>query len=150
MRVAIGANYRGVAVRDRVVRLLGQLGHEVDLVEIPEGQAAEYPEIAASVGPRVQQGKADRGVLIGRTGMGMCIVANKFPGVRAVVCHDEFSAETSRRYLDVNVLCLSAELVGEEMVERIVETWLKTPFDGGRHARRIERIALMEREGFPE
>lgn len=150
MRIAIGANNRGVAARDHVVRLLQQLGHEAEQVEVPEGQAAEYPEIAARVGQRVQRGKADRGVLIGRTGMGMCIVANKLPGVRAAVCNDEFSAETSRRYLDVNVLCLSAELVGEQMTDRIVETWLKAPFDGGRHARRIERLALMEREGFPE
>ncbi|MGA2958779.1 MAG: RpiB/LacA/LacB family sugar-phosphate isomerase, partial [Thermodesulfobacteriota bacterium] len=120
---------------------------EVDQVEIAEGQVAEYPEIAASVARRVQQGKADRGVLIGRTGMGMCIVANKFPGVRAAVCHDDFAAEMSRRHLDVNVVCLSADLVGKEMIDRIVETWLKIPFEGGRHARQVERIGLIERQG---
>lgn len=146
MRVAVGANNRGVVVRDNVIRLLQQLGCAVEQVEIPDHQAAEYPEVAASVAMRVRQGKADSGVLIGRSGMGMCIVANKFPGVRAAVCHDEFSADSSRRHLDANVICLSAELVGGEMIDRIVRVWLQTPFDGGRHARRIERVALLERE----
>ncbi len=149
MRVAVGSNNRGVAVRDKVIRLLQQLHHVVEQVEIPNHQAAEYPEIAASVAMRVQRGEADCGVLIGRSGMGMCIVANKFPGVRAAVCQDEFSADSSRRHLDANVICLSAELVGNEMIDRIVRVWLQTPFDGGRHARRIERIALLERGGAP-
>ena len=146
MRVAVGANNRGFAIRDQVTRLLQHLGHEVAVVEMPEGQPAEYPDIAASVAQRVQQGEAERGILIGRSGMGMCMVANRFSGVRAAVCHDEFMADMSRRYLDVNVLCLSADLLGEELTERMIEAWLKAPFEGGRHAVRIERISVLERE----
>ena len=113
MRIAVGANSRGLAVRAQVIPLLQRLGHEVDVVDAPQGQATEYPEVAAALAQRMAQGGAEKGILIGRSGMGMCIVANKFPGVRAAVCNDEFTADTSRRYLDVNVLCLSADMVGE-------------------------------------
>jgi ribose 5-phosphate isomerase B len=146
MRVAVGANDRGLAVREQVVPLLQRFGHEVDVVEAPQGRAAEYPEIAAEVGRRMGQGRAERGILIGRSGMGMCIVANKFPGVRAAVCNDEFTADTGRRYLDVNVLCLSADMVGEHSIRTIIEVWLATPAEGGRHGRRIERVSAIEEE----
>ena len=146
MLVAVGADNRGLAVRDEVIRLVQHLGHQVAQGQTPEGQAAEYPEIAAMVAEEVRQGKAERGVLIARTGMGMCVVANKFSGIRAVVCQDEFMAEMSRRYLDANVLCLSAELLGEQHIERLIETWLKTPFEGGRHATRIDRISAIEQK----
>jgi len=146
MRIAVGANSRGLAVRAQVVPLLQRLGHEVDVVEPLQGQAAEYPEVAAALARRMAQGGAEKGILIGRSGMGMCIVANKFPGVRAAVCDDEFTADTSRRYLDVNVLCLSADLVGEYSIQKIIEVWLATPAEGGRHGRRTERISTIERE----
>jgi len=80
--------------------------------------------------------------------MGMCLAANKFAGIRAAACYDEFMAEVSRRYLDVNVLCLSADLLGEHPTERIVEIWLEAPFEAGRHARRIERISASEQQGL--
>jgi ribose 5-phosphate isomerase B len=76
--------------------------------------------------------------------MGMCIVANKFPGIRAAPCHDDLTAEMSRLHNDANVLCLSADLLGDRLVNRMVEIWLKTEFEGGRHARRLEKIALYE------
>ncbi len=144
MQVAVGADYRGISVRDEVLRLVQHLGHQVAPLQAPEGQALEYPEIAALVAQQVQQGQAERGILIARTGLGMCVVANKFSGIRATACHDEFMAEMSRRYLDANVLCLSAELLGQQSIERLIETWLKTPFEGGRHAARIARIAAIE------
>jgi ribose 5-phosphate isomerase B len=146
MRIVVGANSRGLAVRDQVIPLLQRLGHEVDVVESPQGQPAEYPEIAAGLARRMAQGGAEKGILIGRSGMGMCIVANKFPRVRAAVCNDEFTADTSRRYLDVNVLCLSADLVGEYSIQKIIEVWLATPAEGGRHGRRTERISTIERD----
>ncbi len=145
MRVAVGADYRGVASEDQVIRSVQHLGHQLIQVQTIEGQAAEYPEVAAMVAQLVQQGKAERGILLARTGMGMCVVANKFSGIRAIVCYDEFMAEMSRRYLDANVLCLSAELLGGQHVEKVIETWLNTPFEGGRHAVRIERISAIER-----
>ena len=145
MHIAVGADYRGVASEDQVIRSVQHLGHQLIHVQAIEGKAAEYPEIAAMVAQQVQEGKAERGILIARTGMGMCVVANKFSGIRAIVCYDEFMAETSRRYLDANVLCLSAELLGGQHVEKVIETWLKTPFEGGRHAARIARISAIER-----
>jgi ribose 5-phosphate isomerase B len=144
MDIAIGADYRGLAIRKDVIRLMQHLGHRVAQVQTPEAEAAEYPEVAATLARQVQQGKVERGILIARTGMGMCIVANKFSGIRAIVCLDEFMAEMSRRYLDANVLCLSAELLGRQHIERLIETWLKTPFEGGRHAARIARIVAIE------
>ena len=146
MRVAVGADNRGLAMREEVIRVVQQLGHEVEQTPKPEEQTPDYPEVAATVALQVQQGKAERGILVARTGMGMCIVANKFAGIRAAVCHDEFMAEMSRHYLDLNILCLPADLLGRQHVEKLIETWLKTPFEGGRHAQRVERIAEIERE----
>jgi ribose 5-phosphate isomerase B len=87
----------------------------------------------------------DRGILLCGTGVGMCIAANKIPGVRAAPCHDDITAEVSRRHNDLNVLCLSGDLLGEKLADRLVEIWLKTPFDGGRHARRNQKIVDLER-----
>ena len=94
----------------------------------------------------MSRGEADRGILICGTGLGMCIAANKFHGVRAAPCHDDLTAEMSRRHNDSNVLCLSADLLGERLIGRMIELWLATPFEGGRHARRVEKIAALERE----
>ena len=92
----------------------------------------------------------DRGILVCGTGVGMCIAANKIPGVRAAPCHDDITAEVSRRHNDLNVLCLSGDLLGEKLADRLVEIWLKTPFEGGRHARRNQKIAALEcRNGKP-
>src|SRR5262249_30520359 len=92
----------------------------------------------------VSNGGADRGILVCGSGIGMCIAANKVKGVRAAPCHDNITAEMSRRHNDANVLCLSADLLGAELIERMVRIWLETPFDGGRHAPRVEKIARME------
>ena len=92
----------------------------------------------------VGQGGAERGILICGTGIGMCIAANKVKGVRAAPCHDSITVEMSRRHNDANVLCLSADLLGEELIGRIVRLWLETEFEGGRHARRVEKITRYE------
>ena len=94
---------------------------------------------------RVSNGDVDRGILICGTGLGMAIAANKFPGVRAAPCHDDLTAELSRRHNDLNVLCLSGDMLGERLVDRLVEIWLNTPFEGGRHARRVRKIDQLER-----
>lgn len=146
MRIAIGSDHRGYVVHPNTVELIVALGHEIEDVGAPTNGPVDYPDIAALVAGKVSSGEADRGVLIGGTGLGMCIAANKFPGVRAAPCHDELTAEMSRRHNDLNVLCLSSELLGTSMAQRIVEVWLKTPFEGGRHARRVEKIAALERD----
>lgn len=109
-------------------------------------QAVDYPDVAAAVAEAVASGKADRGILICGTGIGMCVAANKIRGVRAAVCCNEVAAEFSRRHNDANVLCLSGEFVGVVENEALVRIWLTTPFDGDRHARRVDKISALERE----
>jgi ribose 5-phosphate isomerase B len=146
MRIAVGSDHRGHAIRAKVVELLQRLGHEVIDVGTGTADPVDYPDFAASVARKVSTGEVERGILICGTGLGMCIAANKFPGVRAAPCHDDLTAEMSRRHNDLNVLCLSADMLGERLIDRMIEIWLNTPFEGGRHARRVEKIAALERE----
>ena len=144
MKIALGNDHRGVGVTQRVAGLLVELGHEVcDLGPNGPG-SADYPDSAIPVAEAVGAGNADRGILMCATGHGMCIAANKVHGVRAVNCRDTVDAELSRRHNDANVMCLSADLIGEELIERIVKGWLATDFEGGRHARRLEKITAYE------
>src|SRR5438094_5501533 len=144
MKIAIGSDHRGYDAKRRLLPLLQQLGHEVlDLG--PEGsESVDYPDFAFQVARAVGEGRVDRGILICGTGIGMCIAANKVPGVRAAPCHDSITAELSRLHNDSNILCLSADLLGEELIERMIRIWLETPFEGGRHARRVEKIMKYE------
>jgi len=146
MRIAVGADHRGFSIRSNLVELLARFGHEVVDVGSHTGDAVDYPDIAALVAGKVSTGEVDRGILVCGTGLGMCIAANKFPGVRAAPCHDDLTAEMSRRHNDLNVLCLSADLLGERLIDRMVEIWLNTPFEGGRHARRVQKIAALEKD----
>ena len=147
MRIAIGSDHRGVSMRARIVELLKRLGQEVTDVGASQGESVDYPDVAAAVARRVSEGAADRGILICGTGLGMTIAANKFPGVRAAPCHDDLTAELSRRHNDLNVLCLSGDILGDRLVDRLVEICLNTAFEGGRHARRIEKIRDLEQNG---
>lgn len=144
MRIAIGSDHRGYAVKQKLIELLKQLGQEVVDVGANSTESCDYPDIAGIVGGQVSRHEVDRGILICGTGIGMSIVANKFPGVRAAPCHDDLSAEMSRRHNDLNVLCLSADMLGEKLIDRMVEIWLTTDFEGGRHARRVEKIQQVE------
>ncbi|HVX60826.1 MAG TPA: ribose 5-phosphate isomerase B [Pirellulales bacterium] len=146
MRIAIGSDHRGFDVKQKLIELLKQLGQEVVDVGACGPESCDYPDIAAVVGQQVSQREVDRGILICGTGIGMSIAANKFPGVRAAPCHDDLSAEMSRRHNDLNVLCLSADMLGEKLIDRMVEIWLKTEFEGGRHARRVEKIQQLENQ----
>jgi ribose 5-phosphate isomerase B len=144
MRIVIGSDHRGLGVKQRVVPLLQQMGHDVTDVGPGAPGSVDYPDYALEVARAVGDGRADRGILICGTGIGMCIAANKVRGVRAAPCHDSITAELSRRHNDSNVLCLSADLLGEELIERMIRIWLETPFEGGRHARRVEKIMKYE------
>lgn len=145
MRIAVGSDHRGDALRSKIIELLGRLGQEVVDPDIQDRDGpVDYPDVAASVAQKVSNGEVDRGILICGTGLGMSIVANKFPGVRAAPCHDDLTAEMSRRHNDLNVLCLSGDMLGERLVDRLIEIWLKTDFEGGRHARRVEKIGKLE------
>lgn len=146
MRIAVGTDHRGYSIRSKVIELVERLGHEVEDVGTFSSDAVDYPDIASIVSKKVSRGEVDRGILVCGTGLGMCIAANKFHGVRAAPCHDDLTAEMSRRHNDTNILCLSADLLGERLIDRMVELWLSTPFEGGRHSRRVEKIRELERQ----
>lgn len=145
MRIAVGSDHRGVLMREKIIEILEKLSQEVVDVGTYEEGPVDYPDVAAAVAQKVSDGEVDRGILICGSGLGMAIAANKFPGVRAGHCYDDLTAELSRRHNDLNVLCLSGDILGERVVDRLVEIWLKTTFDGGRHARRVEKITNLER-----
>ena len=145
LTIAVASDHRGTGVKDRVMARLRELGHEAQDHGPDKPGSVDYPDFAAVVAEAISAGKCDRGILICGSGLGMCIVANKFPGVRAAPCHDDLSAEVSRMHNDANVLCLSADLLGERLIDRMIELWLSTEFEGGRHARRLEKIAALER-----
>jgi ribose 5-phosphate isomerase B len=149
MRIAIGSDHRGFEAKQRILPVLRQLGHEVIDVGPRSRESVDYPDYAFAVALAVSEGGADRGILICGTGIGMCIAANKVPGVRAAPCHDPITAEMSRRHNDANILCLSADLLGHDLIERMVRIWLETPFDSGRHARRVEKITRFEAATTP-
>ena len=144
MKIAIASDHRGYDVKGKILTMIKDLGHE-GLDYGPDGsESVDYPDFAAKVAQDVASGEIDRGILICGSGIGMCIAANKFAGVRAAPCHDDLTAEMSRLHNDANVLCLSADLLGDRLVNRMVEIWVTTDFEGGRHARRIEKITKLE------
>jgi ribose 5-phosphate isomerase B len=144
MKIAIGSDHRGFEVKRRIVTVLQQLGHEVLDFGTQGRESVDYPDFAFQVALAVSSGRVQRGILVCGTGIGMCIAANKVAGVRAAPCHDSITAEMSRRHNDANVLCLSADLLGEELIDRMVRIWLETEFESGRHARRVEKITRFE------
>jgi ribose 5-phosphate isomerase B len=146
LTIVIGSDHHGVLVRAKIAEFLRQAGHTVreagPAMDSPD--PVDYPDVAADVARSVSTGEADRGILMCGTGIGMCIVANKFLGVRAAPVIDELSAEFCRRHNDLNVLCLGNDLLREEQIMQIIHIWLITPFDGGRHERRINKIRDIE------
>ncbi len=144
MRIAIGSDHRGCQLKSKIVAMLEEDGHTVDDVGTTGSDSVDYPDYAAIVGKKISRRDVERGILVCGTGIGMAIAANKISGVRAATCWDELTAEMSRRHNDVNVLCLSADMLGERLVGRLVEVWIKTDFEGGRHARRVEKINELE------
>ncbi len=144
MRIAVGSDHRGVDLRARLVDVLERLDQVVFDMGASANDDEDFPDIAELVARKVNRSEVDRGILICASGLGPCIVANKIPGVRAAPCHDDLSAELSRRHNDLNVLCLSANILGEKLMDRLVEIWINTPFEGGRHARRLQKIADLE------
>ena len=144
MRIALSCDHRGMSIRDALDAKLRAEGHL--LVDVPActGSSCDYPDMAWGVARAVAEQRADRGILICGSGIGMSIAANKVRGIRAALVHDDIGAELSRRHNDANVLCLSADLLGLKLIERIVEIWLTTDFEGGRHARRVGKIGAIE------
>ena len=144
MKIAVGCDHRGLMAAQALLGHLKPEGHGVELFGESGGRSTDYPDSAWQVCQAVGSGRAERGILLCGTGIGMCIAANKILGIRAAIAPDELSARLSRSHNDANVLCLSADLIGQTLVKRIVDEWLATPFEGGRHQRRLDKISMIE------
>lgn len=144
MKISIGSDHRGFDAKERIKALLKELANDVVDHGTNSHEACDYPDTALQVACDVAKGVTDRGILLCGTGLGMSITANKVPGVRAALCHDELTAQLSRRHNNANVLCLPADLVGDALMQSMVRTWLQTNFEAGRHARRVEKIVAYE------
>jgi ribose 5-phosphate isomerase B len=143
--IVIASDHAGVEVKTAIVDRLRAAGHAVDDLGPASTQSVDYPDFAHRVAARVADGTATRGLLICGTGLGMSMSANRHPGVRAAVCHDAFTAEMARRHNDANVLCVGARVLGAGVIEQVVDVFLATDFDGGRHERRVAKIEPEER-----
>jgi ribose 5-phosphate isomerase B len=151
MRIAIGADHAGFALKQYLIATLRRLGHDVDDRGTHSEEPVDYPKVCADVARQVPSGCADRGIVIGGSGQGEQITANKVPGVRAALCNDLFTARLSRAHNDANVLAIGGRIVGTGLADEILALWLETPFEGGRHQRRIDQIAEIEKAArFPE
>ncbi|HMG41053.1 MAG TPA: ribose 5-phosphate isomerase B [Acidimicrobiales bacterium] len=146
MRVSIGSDHAGFLLKQHLVETLTQLGHEVVDIGTDSEASVDYPPICAAVGRMVAKGEVERGIVLGGSGQGEQIAANKVHGVRAALCNDLYLARMSRQHNDANVLSLGGRIVAPALADEIVQLWLDTPFDGGRHERRIGQIADIERE----
>jgi ribose 5-phosphate isomerase B len=146
VRIAIGSDHAGFALKSHLARVLGSQGHDVVDLGTESEAPVDYPKYCAAVGREVATGAAERGIVLGGSGQGEQISANKVHGVRAALCNDLYTARLSRAHNDANVLSIGARIVAPELAEEILTVWLATPFDGGRHVHRIEQIAAIEQE----
>lgn len=147
MRIAIGADHAGFALKQHLIATIVGLGHDVDDRGTHSEEPVDYPAICAEVGRLVADAHVDRGIVVGGSGQGEQMAANKVPGVRAALCNDLYTARLSRQHNDANVLAMGGRIVGFGLADEIVTLWLQTPFEGGRHQRRIDQIAAIERTG---
>jgi ribose 5-phosphate isomerase B len=149
MRIAIGCDHRGLNLKRVITGLLSEEGYSYEDFGCYDTAAVDYPDIGGRVAQAVAEGRFDHGILVCSTGIGMSIVANKVPGVRAALCHDTFSARRSREHNDANVLCLGEWVVGEGLAREIVNAYLGAQFQGGRHAQRLEKVRDWECQSLP-
>lgn len=144
MRIAIGSDHAGFALKVQLVAVLNARGHAVTDLGTHDEESVDYPPICADVGRRVVAGEADRGIVVGGSGQGEQIAANKVPGVRAALCNDLYTARMSRAHNDANVLAMGGRIVAAGLAEEILTAWLATEFEGGRHQRRLDQITEIE------
>lgn len=146
-RIAIGSDHAGFQLKRALVEHLVEKGYDVNDVGPDNEEPVDYPDIAAKVGQLIERGSQDMGILICGSGLGVAICANKFPGVRAVTANDPELARLSRAHNDANILALGARFVEPQAAREIVDIWLATEFEGGRHQQRVDKISALEREG---
>ena len=147
MKVAVACDHRGFAAKEQIKAILTEAGYEVIDFGCDSPASCDYPDTAIAGARSIATGDSERGIFLCGTGIGMSMAANKVQGIRAALCHDELTAEMSRRHNDANVLCLPADLLGEKLIHRLVEVWLHTEYEGGRHERRLQKMRDFENNG---
>ena len=146
MRIAIGSDHAGFRLKEHIKAVLEDGGHEVIDLGTDSEEPVDYPPICAGVGKEVAAHRAERGIVLGGSGQGEQIAANKVAGVRAALCNDLYTARLSRQHNNANVLSIGGRIVASALADEILTVWLTTPFEGGRHQRRLDQIAEAERE----
>ncbi len=145
MKVALASDHRGFEFKNMITTFLSNMGHEaIDCGTSNGTDSVDYTDFGLLAAKAVGSGECERAILVCGTGLGMSLVANKVKGVRATVCHDLYTVEMSRRHNDSNVLCLGADVVDQKLLEKKIKLWIETPFEGGRHARRVGKIMDIE------
>ncbi len=142
--IAIGSDHGGLELKEAIVKALASRGLDVDDFGTDNGESVDYPDFAEKVAGAVSRGEIKQGILVCGTGIGMSIVANKFPGVRAALATDEFMAQMAKEHNDANILVLGGRVLAEEKAVKMVNTWLDSSYEGGRHQRRLDKIAQVE------
>ena len=145
MRIAIGSDHAGFLLKEHLVQTLESLGHTVDDQGTTSEAPVDYPPICIGVARTVAEGRADRGIVLGGSGQGEQISANKVPGIRAALCNELYTARLSRAHNDANVLSMGGRIVAFGLADEILTLWLATPFEGGRHQRRLDQITAAEK-----
>jgi len=144
MKIAVGSDHRGFDIKQQIIAIATEMGHECIDVGTSDNNPVDYPDLAYLAATAISKKEADRAILACATGIGMCMAANKVKGIRAALCHDELSAQISRDHNNSNILCLSADQIGVLLLRKMVEVWLRTEFSGGRHERRVKKIEAIE------
>ena len=144
MKIAIGCDEAGFQLKQTIMKTLKDLGHSVDDYGCYDEKPVMYPDVGLAVAQAVASGTQPRGILICGTGIGMCITANKVPGIRAAVCHDSFSTVRSRCSNDAQIMCMGARVIGSELAKQLVELWMENDFSGGGSTAKVEKINQVD------
>ncbi|MDE6189492.1 MAG: ribose 5-phosphate isomerase B [Clostridia bacterium] len=148
MKIAIACDHGGIAIKAEVLQVLKENEIEVEDFGCFDGASVDYPDYALKVAEAVSKGKADKGIILCGTGIGISIAANKVKGIRAAVCHDLFTAQMCAQHNDANILAMGGRVVSSELAAQMTQVWLNTPFEGGRHSIRVGKIAEIEKKYF--
>jgi ribose 5-phosphate isomerase B len=146
VKIVIGSDHAGFELKEDLRAYLGERNVEVEDLGVKSAAPADYPDIGVAVAEKVSKGEFERGILICGSGIGMSIVANRFSGVRAALCHDLYTARMSREHNDANLLVLGGRLIGKGLAREILKVWLETGFQGGNHQRRVDKIKMIDRK----
>ena len=144
--IALASDHGGYELKEDLKEYLSEEGYQTQDLGPPTPDSVDYPSFGAKIAELVSRGEVERGILICGTGIGMAIVANKYPDIRAALCHDQYTAFMSRRHNDANILVLGGRVLGKGLAREVVKTWLETEFEGGRHSRRLEQIKDLEQK----